>query len=212
MRKVVMILVGMWALAAAPAFADGPYRGQVLDAETKQPIEGAVVVAVWTKRYLGLVHSPVVFEAAKETLTDGNGEFVIPGYTLTSIFGYFGVQPPEITIFKPGYGDFPWRQVYPPPKQSDQQLLEPFKTYGRVELPKLHRREERLQVISSVTHFPEILDKNLANLRRLISAEEMNLGFRPRDWKAARDEHERMCRGPEKSFFCLVDLEWNDNP
>ena len=35
----------------------GPYRGQVVDAETKAPLAGAVVVALWRRDRVYPVHS-----------------------------------------------------------------------------------------------------------------------------------------------------------
>ena len=64
------------------ASADGPYRGKVIDAETKEPIEGAVVVVVWVnevlKFYSGWPKAETRFAETKEALTDKNGEFSIP--------------------------------------------------------------------------------------------------------------------------------------
>jgi hypothetical protein len=54
--KDVFIILGILIiiLTASPAFSegwiyytDGPYKGKVLDLETGEPIEGAVVAGVW---------------------------------------------------------------------------------------------------------------------------------------------------------------------
>jgi hypothetical protein len=53
MRRIVGATLGAWLallLAAAPAPAiDGQYHGTVVDAESKQPLEGAVVTVIWMK-------------------------------------------------------------------------------------------------------------------------------------------------------------------
>ncbi len=87
-----------WFIYSKPAF-----RGRVIDAETKKPIEGAVIVVLYYKYYL--VGSPAGRSAhvlnAKETLTDENGEFYISSY--------FAITPlseedyATFIIFKPGY-------------------------------------------------------------------------------------------------------------
>jgi len=159
------------------AWADGPYRGKVIDAETKKPIEGAVVVAVWMKNEFRVIESHEVFAEAKETLTDKDGEFVIPGYKWTSIFFYFGIQPPEIFIFKSGYGFFPRYQISPNPKQSNAALLEPFKTHGLVELPLLKTREERLDVFHGYWLPGLVPHEKVPNFIGIKNIERKNLGF-----------------------------------
>jgi len=173
---MVVMLLGMTD-GLQPAWADGPYRGKVIDAETKEPIEGAVAVAVWMSNQFGLVESHEVFAEAKEAMTDKDGEFVIPGYKWTSIFFYFGIQPPEIYIFKPGYGDFPWHRAYPPPKQSNAQLLEPFKTHAVVELPRLKTREERLDTLHNYHVCCLVPREKVPNLIKMENIERKNLGM-----------------------------------
>jgi hypothetical protein len=175
--SLLLLLVMSLTVAVDLSWADGPYRGKVIDAETKEPIEEVVVVAVWTKNEYRIIESHEVFAEAKEALTDKTGEFEIPGYKWTSIFFYFGIQPPEIYIFKPGYGDFPWHQVSPNPKQSNAALLEPFKTHGVVELPKIKTREERLAVYHDYSLLEDIPHEKVPNLIKMKNIEGKNLGF-----------------------------------
>lgn len=55
----------------------GPFNGQILDADTRRPIQGAIVVVVWT-------HVMNYFEGgrrevdAREAVTDAQGRWVIP--------------------------------------------------------------------------------------------------------------------------------------
>src|SRR5436309_7570496 len=55
----------------------GPYRGRVIDAQTKKPISGAIVVAVWYIDMPALVQRNQVFFDAMEVLTDTDGYFVV---------------------------------------------------------------------------------------------------------------------------------------
>jgi len=208
--SVRVLLTCLLVMLSGPldiALADGPYSGKVIDAETKEPIEGAVVVFVWMKRVIQLGRSQDIYEAAKETMTDKNGEFKLPGYTLTNIFTFWGVQPPDIIIFKPGYGDFPWHRAYPPRGDRSRNLLEYFRTNGLVELPRIGTKEERVKVYLAIGPVLNEVpyDPVLSNYRRMINIEESNLGISPRDWKANMDEY-RACEGKKSerrtSVFC----------
>jgi len=176
MLALMLLCATTWP---SSAWADGPYRGKVIDAESKDPIEGAVVVAVWMRRIFNPVQGGETFAEAKEALTHKNGEFVIPGYTWTSIFiDFIGVQPPRIYIFKAGYGDFPWRQVSPNPKQSNAALLEPFKTHAVVELPKTKTKKEQLDVYDDYSFFSPFPHEKTPNLIKMENVERKNLGFK----------------------------------
>jgi hypothetical protein len=79
---------------------DGPYKGKVVDAETNQPIEGAVVHGSWHRIYLG---GGSEYYDNYELLTDKNGEFKIPGQGLMVGSIVSRVDGMMLTIFKAGY-------------------------------------------------------------------------------------------------------------
>lgn len=159
------------------AIADGPYRGKVIDAETKEPIEGAVVLGVWRKQPLLAFHPKYIFKETKEVLTDKDGEFVLPGYTnIPSIIDPMSSNRIRIYIYKPGYGSFPRHQISPDPKQSHPDKLRPFETHALVELPRLKTREERLRVQECPAG--DIPDEKLTNWIRLMNIESQNLGLK----------------------------------
>jgi hypothetical protein len=94
--------LGGWLIYHKPEF-----KGKVIDAETKEPIAGAVAVVVYKKENFGGPgggYTTVV--KVKETLTDKNGEFDFPSYTAL-------IQPlsaesyAEFIIYNPGYDTFP---------------------------------------------------------------------------------------------------------
>lgn len=139
--------------------AGGPWKGKIIDIETKEPIEGAVVLAVWERVYRTPAGASSYFYEAKEVLTDKEGRFEIPSYTpinLVPLISY--MRGPLFTIFKPGYGslqmavgqyltgevprDFLTGQIK---AVWDFELSE--KKYrltpGLIELPSLKTREER---------------------------------------------------------------------
>ncbi len=99
----------------------GAYKGVVVDSETGEPIEGAVVVAAYHRDGLGVAGSyrgsPV---EVKETVTDKNGEFFLwPENVITwpypqLIFLSIGVfqSDPDIGILKSGYRFLSYKQFH----------------------------------------------------------------------------------------------------
>jgi hypothetical protein len=77
----------------------GPFRGRVVDAETRMPIAGAHVMVLWIREPPSL-HFSQSFYDAQETTTDAGGRFEIPRQRrfLTAF-----VEPPEVSVFAPGY-------------------------------------------------------------------------------------------------------------
>ena len=89
-------------------FHESAFKGKVIDAETKEPIEGAVVAAIYEVAVLGPLDSGSDTADVQETLTDSNGEFHIS----SNIFFYpwpftLGGERTRFIIFKPGYGAYP---------------------------------------------------------------------------------------------------------
>jgi hypothetical protein len=75
--------------------------GRVVDGMTGKPLEGALVVALWTKTHgiFGMQYHD--FFKINETLTNKKGEFALDG--TNDLF----VEPPEMIIYEEGY--IPWR-------------------------------------------------------------------------------------------------------
>lgn len=105
---------------------DGTYKGKVIDADTREPIEGVVVLGVWSREYptaAGAVHK---FYDARETVTDKNGEFEIPGVGLVLwLWPLPGIIPMDVLIFKAGYTplDVPWSWVKKSVKFEDNKAI-----------------------------------------------------------------------------------------
>ncbi len=211
---VVLILLGLitksnaggWLIYYKPEF-----KGKVLDAETKEPIEGAVVVAVYHKSAIRLAPESIsIIKHIRETLTSKDGTFSISAYTsLTDPLSFdFWVT---FIIFKPGYGSFPDNQVTPSGiKPVDQEVffsgelgsegelrmweqgekgpkLKKFNvTFGMVELPELDTVEERRRNIPSLPSYVKFLEDQ-ENLIRLINEEKENIGLQKTDPYKARE-------------------------
>ncbi len=104
----VIIIVLICTSCASFCRIDGPYEGKVVDADTKQPLEGVVVLGVWNKVYPNVAGSTSEFFDSVELRTDNNGEFKIPGKGLLM---FSNLDEMDVVIFKSGYemlGYGPW--------------------------------------------------------------------------------------------------------
>ena len=77
----------------------GPFRGQVVDFETGEPIAGAHVMVMWIRDRPSL-HSGESFYDARETVADDEGRFEIP-YERRWLTAW--VNAPATSVFSPGY-------------------------------------------------------------------------------------------------------------
>lgn len=100
---------------AAGANYRGPFKGRVVDQDTGQPIEGAVVFVEWHIRHMMIAES---FFDAEEVLTDKDGNFFIPKNWSFNPWRNFVMDSREI-IFKAGYGSV---QLPGGPPSSDKEL------------------------------------------------------------------------------------------
>jgi len=173
------------ATSTTPAIAGGPWKGKIIDIETKEPIEGAVVLAVWQRAYRTPAGDNTYFYEAKEVLTDKEGKFEIPAYTpinLLPIISY--IREPEFTIFKPGYLSLSGRHLEENVIDNPAEFKRNEKVYrlapGIIELPKLKAKEERIKSLNAVEGFPigYAPDYKLKNLLEVIDQENKNLGFK----------------------------------
>ncbi len=82
MKKFIfIILFTLFISGCAIVHNYDSYYGKIIDAETKEPLEGAAVLAVYYTQQYGPAGSVSHYLDAKETLTDKTGEFKIPSFT-----------------------------------------------------------------------------------------------------------------------------------
>ncbi len=179
-----LFAVGLLLISPAcglyPAFAGGPYKGKVIDSETKQPIEGAAVLAVWNRKVPVIADTVDVFLDAEEVLTDGDGRFVVGKHTPKSLKPG-RVEGPYLTIYYPGYGFYPRYHVSPPIPTfgGTKELLKRMEEEEvTIELPRLKTREDRIRVLGGVIRH-SVPDEKMPNLLRLLNLERNRLGFAP---------------------------------
>jgi len=181
---VSLVLVGLavGALPAVDALAAGPYRGRVVDAETKEPLAGAVVLVYWIRNAPAIGHGPAQsFLGAEEALTDDRGEFIVAENPPSNWIPFTWRSLPNFIIFQPGYGYFPrhFATTPPLPPTGFEGLLKIMEKQPVVfELPRLTRREDRLFVVDTVN--PLVVPRDqIRNFIRLLNNERRNLHLQP---------------------------------
>src|SRR3990172_613765 len=175
-RMVAGILLGLLMLTwCAVAVAQ---TGQPLerDAETGKPLAGVVVVAVWRRDRIMPLHSRSEHYAAREVLTNADGEFVIDAEDVERNAPK-RTWHPFIKIFLPGYG----RPRTPAGTRTTvtQRFFEGPGTM--VELPRLKDKEERQAHLRSVDPYDlsETPFTEIPEFTRLFNQERATMGLGP---------------------------------
>ena len=116
-RLIIGLFFLMFTICTNTSAKDITFSGKVIDWETLEPIEGAVVVARWDKSRAGWPDGATDrFYDAKEALTDENGDWTITGprgnteafdqdhhRIISLVFRKFYIRDPYFFIYKPGY-------------------------------------------------------------------------------------------------------------
>lgn len=154
----------------------GPYRGQVIDADTKAPLVGAVVVAMWTRDRVYPLHSVNERYAVRETVTDAGGRFVLDAKDVED-GAPRRVHHPEFLIFLPGYGAFPRYQRTP--RGFIGGIF--WDSGTTVELPRFETRQERIENLYDVIphNFSEDPFKEIPKLTKAFNEERVALDLEP---------------------------------
>jgi hypothetical protein len=121
-----------------PVYSKSAFRGRVVDAETHQPVEGAVAVVIYFKDALiGGPGGPRSYAFhARETLTDAKGDFLMPSYCSWLLFTKDGGV--QFIFYKPGYA-----ASYGPAHVHSFLLEEYFSTDEAGKEGELHVKEGR---------------------------------------------------------------------
>jgi len=173
---ISLLIIIFFPLSAGCAITKefGPYYGKVIDAETKEPIEGAAVLVVFYTESYGPAGAITHYADALETATDKNGEFNFPPHRITLFRPLQGwVKHGYFTIFRPGFGHYPESKVVKPMFVPNGSL--PKDQYIIIELPKYKSKEERLNVLGPRINFDIPYEKQKRFIE-LINQELENLG------------------------------------
>jgi hypothetical protein len=152
---------------------EGPYHGRVVDAETGQPLAGAVAVVVWSRERILPLHSSTVFHAVREALTGPDGTWVLDGRDV-EMRAPPQTYPPSLDVYYPGYAAITSNVFI----KSGGALIGDLVAGGTVRLPRLRVREERRRGFGLVPDTPTPF-KDVPNLMRLINVERARLGYEP---------------------------------
>lgn len=158
----------------------GPFSGKVVDAETGEPIEGAVVLIGFSTKSGSPGGWSWKFADAIEIMTDANGDFHLPPKRV-SLFRVNAIWDKDckISIFKPGYAAYPGHpKTFSSWKEKRSRII-PQDEYITYYLPRLRSLEKRKDNLLNVEKPGGIPNKKMPNLRRLRSEERENVGLKP---------------------------------
>jgi hypothetical protein len=141
--------VAAWLLQLDPVA--GPWRAQIVDAETGQPLEGVIVVVHWALRTLGWPHAGYEFYDAEEIVSDADGRIVVTARRFPR--GPFRfVTTTDVKIFKPGYGIWRFRD-------HEGWSVKDWHRFGgdaMFELPPIRTLEERRRMVRRIMPLSDV--------------------------------------------------------
>ncbi len=171
-RKRLLIMSGLLiflVVAYIKSCAYLPIKGTAIDSETKQPIEGAVVLADWTvgRGLPGLSYTDIY--KVVETLTDRNGHFKIDAYVLRPF------TETHLTIYKAGYVCWNNEFIFPGYKHREGFRWENNNKY---ELEKFKKEYSYADHVSFIDRLIPALDAR----DPFNKAYEWEAGMRQKEW------------------------------
>jgi hypothetical protein len=184
---VVMLLMATFSFPIMSESA-GPWKAQVVDKETGKPLEGAVVLARWEKRYASFVGEMGGNEYydSEEIVTDAAGRFVFRARQTWTLNPFGDIYGPEFFFFQAGYGRWQFRDFDSwglkdaiGSAQRTRAEWRRFTAEGAVlELPPLKSTEQRLEFIRSMRPHGVPSDRMMKYLDA-INRERVTLGLDP---------------------------------
>ena len=198
MRQIMLMSFAVVVVALTFAESDAgwliyhkpEFKGQVIDAETKESIEGAIVVVIYRKENFGYPGGGYTTTVkVKETLTDKKGEFIFPSYT-TLIQPLSVESYAEFVIYKPEYKSIGIKPLAALPTDAQEIIFsegpigrqgeiregDPVKTYvvtvGIAELARARTNDERRKARMNADIFDlTITEKKLPLLYEIVNDE-----------------------------------------
>ncbi len=165
--SALLLVVGGLAAEASALEKWGPFRGQVVDVETGQPVAGAAVLMSWWRVIPNPAGGTEQFYDAREAVTDAQGRFEVPRRR-PPVFR-FGILPPKFTVFAPGYVHV-GTVVTPPGGEF-------FVAPTVVQMRRLKTRKEREEHLAFFP--PAIPYEKMPKLVEAVNCESRSLGLKP---------------------------------
>jgi len=146
---IIFILVSVltvWANGSILGFYfwNGPYWGRVVDADTGEPIAGAVVAGMWDFEYYLFVHGSLTYADTRETVTDEKGRFILQPARTIWLWPLSRIVLRKLNVFKSGYDS------HPPNMQSAWTYEEKKKWLQELNLRYPEYREKYSQTYHSI--------------------------------------------------------------
>jgi len=175
------VAAGWWF---RPLPLSGPWRAQIVDAETGQPIEGVIVLAVWDKRTFAWPHPDRHYHDSEEVVSDKDGRVVISARLVTSRHPFEVYIGPRLTIFKAGYRGWRFQGTPPSPgedleaaRRRSEENRERFSHGGVViVMEPAKNRDERKAALDRIIPV-EIPPNQYQRLLAAYDKERVNLGY-----------------------------------
>ena len=185
MRRILVALMSLMVLGGSRADAAGPWQAQVVAGDTKQPLEGVVVLAWWTRNVRSFGGFSEDYRDSQEVMTDRDGRFSIESRWFFSLNPLVFFRGPFVAMFKPGYGDYQWpgykgSETWPKEKRdalrTEAQLLQ---LEGIVlEMPALVSLDQRKDYLKDLeVHVLLVPLDRRPLLQKAISQERRALGY-----------------------------------
>lgn len=181
LRFAVVTLVALAFIIARSSNAwSVSYHGQVVEAETGKPIEGAVVLVEWHKKSRLALGGMSYFHNARETLTDAEGNFSLdssPGIDWNPLTY---ILAPYIIVFYPGYRPFTAAHIADLGIKGG--LVEISAAFEKGVVLRLRKQtsEKEAKQFTDRTGFGPIWSpyETTPNFYRLINAQRSSVGFK----------------------------------
>lgn len=177
MALLILIFISGCALIRKPYHRLRPYQGKVIDLETRQPLAGAVVLAIYSATADSIAGALSAEVDAQETVTDEKGEFVLPEVKVMHS-GHHGNLIGQLNIFKPGYGTMEHRRTrWTCTEPGKTKCWIPYDSYIVFELPELKTIDERKLNLRSIDPSSFIPHTKQKLLIKAIDEERAFLGY-----------------------------------
>ncbi len=171
---LLALILGLYKSDGWIIYHEAPFKGKIIDAETKKPLAETVVVVIYTVKDYRLSDFGLTEVDTQEVITDKNGEFHIPSHTYYHFYPFARKKASRFIIFKSQYTVFPdWQyfhKYFPEirPVGGDT-LSNYFKKGLTVELLHLKEREEIETNARSIDIMDEFSQEKLPNLYEELS-------------------------------------------